>query len=148
MAVKFKDIISDIIQNENFKSMKNHIHHGNISAYRHSITVAYLCYNYHINKNPSYDINEFVRGALLHDYYLYDWHNKGEGHKLHGFRHPYFAYKNAKKDFNITPLMKDIIIHHMFPLTILPPKSKAAFMVSHFDKVATIRDYKKRKRKK
>lgn len=148
MAVKFKDLIYDILQNENFKSMKKYVHHGNVSAYTHSVSVAYLCYKYHIAKNPKYDIKEFVRGALLHDYYLYDWHNTGEGHRLHGFRHPFFAYKNAKRDFVVTPLMKDIITHHMFPLTVIPPKSKAAWKVSYFDKVATIRDYKNKKKRK
>ena len=148
MNVKFKDLVYDILINEKFIKMKDYIHHKNISAYRHSLKVAYLCYKYHINKRPSYDIKEFVRGALLHDYYLYDWHNKGEGHRLHGFRHPRFAYNNAKKDFIVTPMMKDIILHHMFPITIIPPHTKAGWVVSHFDKVATINDYKRKKKKK
>ena len=33
---------------------------------------------------------ELIRGALLHDYFLYDWHipDKENPHKLHGFYHP------------------------------------------------------------
>ena len=148
MEVKFKNLVYDILTNENFIKMKGYIHHQNVSAYKHSLGVAYLCYKYHINKNPSYDIKEFVRGALLHDYYLYDWHHKGEGHRLHGFRHPRFAYNNAKRDFEITPMMKDIILHHMFPLTIIPPHTRAGWRVVYFDKVIAFKDYKRKKKKR
>ena len=147
MYPSFKEITKDIIKSEKFQSMKNHNHHANISTYKHSIRVAYLCYKYYLKKKPKYDIYEFVRGALLHDYYLYDWHNTGEGHRLHGFRHPKFALKNAKRDFEVTKLMEDIILHHMFPLVPFPPRSKAAFMVSIFDKKAGIHDYKRKKRR-
>ena len=37
----------------------------------------------------SIKINEksLIRGALLHDYFLYDWHKSDQGHRLHAFFH-------------------------------------------------------------
>ena len=147
MEVTFKEICKDIIFRENYLKMKNYRHHGNVSCYKHSIRVAYLCYKYYMKKKPNYDIYEFIKGALLHDYYLYDWHNKGEGHRLHGFRHPKFALKNAKRDYVVTELMEDIILHHMFPLVPTLPRSKAAFIVSIMDKKAGFYDYKRKKKR-
>ena len=65
-----------------------------------------------------------IRGALLHDYFLYDWHNPDNGHRLHGFSHPYTSLKNAKRDYSITKREADIIVKHMFPLTIVPPQRR------------------------
>jgi uncharacterized protein len=41
----------------------------------------------------SKNINSLIRGALLHDYFLYDWHKGKNRKKLHGFRHPGIAVK-------------------------------------------------------
>ena len=49
---------------------------------------------------------ELVRGALLHDYFLYDWHTRksAKGLKeLHGFSHPETALRNAGRDYRLTP---------------------------------------------
>ncbi len=89
----------------------------------------------------NYIIN-LIQGAILHDFYLYDWHNgrkRPEG--LHGFNHPKIAVKNAKKYFNINKQVENIIASHMFPLTITKiPKSKEAFIVSIADKICAIKE--------
>ena len=93
-----------------------------------------------------------IRGALLHDYFLYDWHNPDNGHRLHGFSHPYTSLKNAKRDYSITKWEADIIVKHMFPLTIVPPQTKEAWIVCLADKICageeTIKGIRKRKRRK
>ena len=93
-----------------------------------------------------------IRGALLHDYFLYDWHNPDNGHRLHGFSHPYTSLKNAKRDYSITKREADIIVKHMFPLTIVPPQTKEAWIVCLADKICageeTIKGIRKRKRRK
>ncbi|MFR4318470.1 MAG: hypothetical protein ACLT2Z_02850 [Eubacterium sp.] len=53
---------------------------------------------------------------------MYDWHvNDDPNRKLHGFFHPSVALENALKDYELSKKEQDIIKHHMFPLTIIPP---------------------------
>ena len=83
---------------------------------------------------------DLVRGALLHDYFLYDWHDKNrENYQFfHGFYHPGIALKNAKKEYKLTPREQDIIKKHMWPLTIVPPFCREAWVVSMADKYCSI----------
>ena len=143
---EFLRLIRPIIKKENFIKQKDFIHHGNINVYNHVLKVAYISY-LTAKKKKIVDIKSVVIGALLHDYYLYDWHVKEKWHRLHGYKHPKIAYKNACRDYPelMNKKIKDIILHHMFPLTIIPPLSKEARIVSHSDKKATYTDYKKKK---
>ena len=80
--------------------------------------------------------DELIRGALLHDYFLYDWHHGdyAKPHKLHGFYHPGRALRNAMKEYALTPREQDIIKKHMWPLTVVPPMCREAWIVSAADK--------------
>lgn len=111
--------------------------HGNTSCLKHSIAVAY--YSFKIAKilgKKYFSIKELVRGALLHDYFLYDWHKKPihEKNGLHGFSHPLTAWQNAKNEFKLTARETDIIKNHMFPLTIKPPRCRESVIVTLVDK--------------
>lgn len=109
------------------------LQHGDTTVLLHCVAVAYfslkLAYLFHLRC----DEKSLVRGALLHDYFLYDWHIAG-GHRLHGFHHPARALKNAREDVALTVREEDIIAHHMFPLTPRPPRSREAALVCLVDK--------------
>ena len=79
-----------------------------------------------------------ARGALLHDLFLYDWHIKGSHKGLHGFTHPKTALQNASKICDLTEKEKDIIVKHMWPLTIRLPKYRESFVVSGADKLCAL----------
>ena len=83
-------------------------------------------------------LEELIRGALLHDYFLYDWHEKDAGHSLHGFTHPGKALINACEDFNLTDIEKDVIRKHMFPLTLIPPRYRETVIVCMADKICSV----------
>lgn len=112
--------------------------HGTTSVYKHSLRVAYyslilaewLCLREHRE--------ELVRGALLHDYFLYDWHEKDKSHCLHGFRHPFTALRNAGEDFELSEREKNIIVRHMFPLIPIPPTCMEGWIVCVVDKGCSI----------
>ncbi|MGM9969496.1 MAG: HD domain-containing protein [Anaeroplasma sp.] len=141
MEIEFYNLISKIIHTPEYQTMKNHKHHINTNTYSHSIKVAYLCYK-HGKKHRNKNLSSLVRGALLHDYYLYDWHDKDKKHRWHGYKHPRIAYKNALRDYpDLNKIEKDIILKHMFPLTIIPPFTKEGWIVCFFDKLAAISDY-------
>ena len=116
------------------KKEKEYMQHGSTSVYEHSVKVAYisLCLAkwLHLKVDPV----SLMRGALLHDYFLYDWHEKDRSHRLHGFRHASTALRNAEGDFQLNEVEKNIIARHMFPLNPIPPKYKEAWVVCLADK--------------
>ena len=84
------------------------------------------------------NMDALVIGALLHDYFLYDWHD-GKGRHFHGFTHPGCAKRNAEMDYTLSPRVKNIIARHMFPLTPVPPTCTEAWIVCIADKICAIR---------
>ena len=52
---------------------------------------------------------------------------------MHGFRHPGFALSNAQRDFELSEKEKEIIRKHMWPLTIVPPTCREAWIVNSAD---------------
>lgn len=110
------------------------IQHGDTSVLLHCIAVAYFSLWLAQRLHLRCDQDSLVRGALLHDYFLYDWHVPDESHRLHGFHHAATALKNAEADFSLTPTEQDIIRHHMFPLTPQPPRCREALLVCMVDK--------------
>lgn len=138
------NIVNDILCNKNFQSMDNYIQHGKTSTKMHSINVSYLSYK--LCKKLNLKHNAAARAALLHDYYLYDWHThyKETGLRFHGFTHPRTALNNALKEFTLSKLEQDIILKHMWPLTFVPPKHLEGFVVTLVDKYCSIAEtYKK-----
>lgn len=148
MDTTFYSLVKDIIKTPEFKQMKNFKHHIRGNLFTHSLRVAYLCYKHHIKHKMKIDIKEFVQGALLHDYYLYNLHGDDKKHKFHWFKHPRVALNNALEKYpNLTKTQQDMILHHMFPTTLVPPKTKAGWLVCYYDKVAAVTDRIKKKKK-
>ena len=127
---------ADILESTNFQSTREHIQHGTVTVNAHCINVAkhslMLANKLKIRINQ----RELIRGALLHDYFLYDWHDKDHINplKLHGFFHPGRALQNATRDFDLTDREKDIIRKHMWPMTVIPPMCREAWIVTVADK--------------
>ena len=114
---------------------KSYIQHGSTSVYEHSVKVAYTSLYFARRFRLNIDEKSLIRGALLHDYFLYDWHEKDGGHRLHGFFHAERALHNARRDFNLNFIERDIIRKHMFPLNITPPKFRESWIVTWADKL-------------
>ena len=129
--------ISDLLENESVQSMKQYIQHGNTTTLDHCISVSYKSYK--IAKKLNLDYVSVARAGLLHDLFLYDWHKNTEKKPLfkkHGFTHPYRALQNASKLFNLNDIEKDIIVKHMWPLTLTHiPRYRESYIVLFVDKV-------------
>jgi len=127
-----------IILSPEAQVMKRFTQHGETTVFEHCVAVAKysLLIAYSLEKlfRIEIDKDSLVRGALLHDYFLYDWHEKGQGRRFHGFTHPGVALKNADRDFDLNEIEKDIIVKHMFPLTPFLPSHRESFIVSLADK--------------
>lgn len=130
----------DIVQSDNFISTKEYIQHGNMSVHEHCVNVAKTSMLIKDKFNIKCSSKDLIRGALLHDYFLYDWHiSKGyRKHNLHGFFHPSTALENAKKEYDLNKKQEDIIKKHMWPLTIVPPMCKEAWIVTVADKYCSL----------
>ena len=132
------EIYKIIVNDKRFEEEKNAMQHGNYTVYDHSINVARKCYNLVKKLKIKVDINSLVKGALLHDYFLYDWHKKESYHRIHGIRHPKFARDNAKRDFGLTKKEENMILSHMFPLRLNIPRYKESIILCLVDKYCAI----------
>ena len=128
----------DILSSPGMQAEKGFIQHGSISVYEHSIHVVYCSLALAAIFRLRVDQKAIVRGGLLHDYFLYDWHIPSPTHRLHGFRHANCALRNAAGEFSLTPIEQDIIARHMFPLNIKPPKYRESIFVCIADKCCAI----------
>lgn len=128
----------DILSAQTYQSQKKLMMHGHVSVYTHCLNVSFMClkiahfFHLHVNEKA------LVRGALLHDYFLYDWHEPG--HSMHGFRHPGIALANASHDFKLGSIEQDMISKHMFPLTLSLPKYKETAIICIADKIVALKE--------
>ena len=119
------------------------IQHGDVTVYAHVTSVARTSLSLAERLGRagiSVDRGSLLRGALLHDYFLYDWHDSDPSHRLHGFRHPFIALARAEADFELTPRERNIIVRHMFPLVPVPPTCREAWIVCLADKWCALRE--------
>lgn len=131
---------ADILFSEGMQSQKNYMQHGNISVYRHCIRVTCLCIYIAALFHLNIDKETLIRGALLHDYFLYDWHVADKSHRLHGFIHARRAMENANRDFTLNKVEQDMILKHMFPLNVKPPKYKESVILCIADKLCALQE--------
>lgn len=133
---EFHLIIQDLLENPDVKKMNNFIQHSDVSCLMHCIHVSFI--SYIICKKLRFHFTKAARGGLLHDMFLYDWHTK-HPFKLHGFTHPTTALINAQNSLSLDCCEEDIILNHMWPLTIYRiPKYKETYVVTFADKLCTV----------
>ncbi|MDC7218358.1 MAG: hypothetical protein PQJ59_00350 [Spirochaetales bacterium] len=136
-------ILEDIWRQEDFQRLAHINHHGN-SVLEHSFKVTCLAWT--LSKRWGWDRKSVARGAILHDFFLYDWKVKGssgprrsyEIWKMHGFTHPGQALRNSEDRFELNKRERDIIARHMFPLTPLPPRYRESWLVNICDKLVAL----------
>lgn len=137
---EFQQAVSSVLNNDNVQLTKSFTQHGNVSVFAHSMAVAAYSKKLAEKLRIKHDTKSLVRGAMLHDFFLYDWHetsNIGDG--LHGFAHPYTASKNAIREFRLSPRELDIIRKHMWPLTLTKlPKYRESWLVCAVDKYCSL----------
>ena len=151
---KYYNCIKDLIETDVVQEMDKYIQHGTTTCLKHCIDVSYK--SYLIAKKLKLDYISVARAALLHDLFLYDWHylpkiKITKLFKMHGYTHSTIALENANKHFKLTDKEKDIILKHMWPLTLTKvPKYKESMVVTLVDKYIstkeTISPYLKRKK--
>ena len=145
-VMAFLGFAEEMIEHEMVLSMKAYIQHSNVDCYEHSVFVAYSSYCVAAFINPwlRIDLRSVVRGAMLHDFFLYDWHHpkteKERFFEKHGFTHPRKAFENASRYFEMNKTEEDIILKHMWPLNLAPPRTREALLVTLVDKYCSLKE--------
>lgn len=138
---EYINIVKPIIDNPEVQKMKNFRQHYDTSCFEHCLHVSLI--SYYIGKHLGLDYVSMARAGMLHDFFLYDWRDpdrhqvKGFFNK-HAFTHGLIAYRKAKIYFTINRCERDIIINHMWPVTVRLPRYKETYIVTLVDKYCAL----------
>jgi len=136
---QFDELIKDYFEHDVIKQMDKYIQHGTTTTLQHCENVAWICYLINRKLNLNADEKELIETAILHDLFLYDWHDGHPSRKTHGFDHADIACNNAVKHFGISEKQREAIRSHMWPLNITRiPKSKVALIICIADKYCAL----------
>lgn len=138
---EFQSFYQALACQSGFERIDQYLQHGSTTRLVHSVAVAYYSYRLARFSRLSFHWEELVRGALLHDYFLYDAQDGDPAHKWHWTRHPGIAAENAKEELDLTSIEEDTIRCHMFPLTVKPPKYREGVVVSLVDKACSVYEF-------
>ena len=134
---EFDSIIQDIEANKTVQQMHEYRQHCSTDCYAHCRHVAF--YSYVLCKKYGLDYRAAARAGMIHDLFLYDWRKKQDDRVgLHAFTHPKIAFRNAIQLFDLTEKEKDIIVKHMWPVTLPLPKYKESFLITFVDKYCAL----------
>lgn len=139
---ELEEILEPIQRNQQVQMMKQYIQHGKTSTFKHCRNVAETCDQLNERFRLGADRRTLIISAMLHDFYLYDWHCADDGsHRCHGFHHARTARNNAIREFAVSGKIQSAIDSHMWPLNPLRiPKSREAWILWIADKIETFRE--------
>ena len=112
-----------------------HQHTEATTRYDHCMLVAYL--SFLMCRRMGLDYHAAARGGMLHDLYHESWPGSEDGALSRWRTHPAAALENARV-FGLNPMEEDIILKHMFPVTLALPRYKESYVVSLADKIAAV----------
>ena len=130
---EFVELTRDLLDSDQVRMMGQWKHHGPVTTLDHSLFVAFSTYR--VARALRLDVRSAVRGALLHDLYLYDSRDKTAHPGNQCIDHPRFAARNAAALTPLTPKERNIILSHMWPAGGALPRSVEAWTVDLVDTV-------------
>ena len=144
----FRQYLSKMLADPAIQLLQNITQHKGKTTYTHCVNVANTAYQLARKWHWDIDINSLVRGAMLHDYYLYDTETMPYSDYRHSMMHPKLAVSNAEKRFSLNNRERNIIYSHMWPIPGAPlPRSKEAWLVCIADKLCAHREMRRAKPK-
>jgi len=138
---EYLSIISNILENNEFKQMEN-IKHHNTTRMDHLLKVSYR--SYRVAKLFNLDYEDVARAGLLHDFYTEEVRNCNsikDKVLLFSTKHPDSAVLNATRNFELSEKEINIIKTHMFPIDYKVPKYAESWIVSIVDKVVSVGEF-------
>ena len=140
-------ILAPYLGDARVRSMAGYVQHGVVSTLEHCHNVATVSWWASNRLRLRVDAESLLVGALLHDFYLYDWHGAGW---RHSYLHAERARQNARRLFGVDKHTQEVIRSHMWPLGITPPpRSREAVIVCLSDKYVSLHEtlFQRRRRR-
>ena len=137
---EYLEIVSDLLRESSVLKMDDIKQHAQgFSCLDHCIFVSYV--SFCICKKLNLDAKSAARAGLLHDLYLCDWSTTTVGPWERLLIHPEMALRNAEK-YGLSELEKDIILKHMWPVTIRRvPRHRESAVVNFADKICASAEF-------
>ena len=134
---EFQELIRELTTNATVLEMNNYKQHYETTCFEHCYVVSYYCYL--ITKKYKLDFKSAARAGMLHDLFLYNWREKQPEIKgFHAFTHGKTACKNASNLFELNKKEKNMILEHMWPVTLKIPSSIESLVLTFVDKYCAI----------
>ena len=135
-----------ILESKEYQTLENYVAHGKTSTKEHSISVVKCGLKIIDKLHLKVKRDEFIRSALLHDLFLYDWHHAPKEAGLHGYTHSKTAAENAKRLYGVNDREYANIVSHMWPLNITKfPKTIEGVILCIADKICSLKETINRK---
>lgn len=137
-----EEILDELCSDPEVQKMKQYRQHGRVTTYEHCRSVARASERINRSLHLHADTRTLLTGAMLHDFYLYDWHEAdGGSHDWHGFIHAGTARQNAVSRLGVKEKVAHVIESHMWPLNLTRiPKSREAWIVCVADKYVSLKE--------
>ena len=134
--VRMHILLKGIADDPNALEMQKFIQHGSVTTYEHCMRVTRIAFWLNIHLRANADEASLVKGAFLHDFYLYDWKNNEQPIEgRHSVVHPQVALAMARQSTAVDPIMEDCILNHMWPMSRQRPQTKEGWVVQGVDKL-------------
>lgn len=141
---RVKEIGGDIISSERFAKAQGVPHHsksGNIAL--HSLeTAGYALLLVRWLGCHGVDVSEedAVRASLLHDIGMTEDDVFESSSYKKASSHPREGARIAREEYGASEVQVEAVAHHMFPVTLAPPKSVVGWVVTAADKCCSIHE--------
>ena len=143
--LRVRQLGGDILASGPFQDAKHVPHHGSVSVARHSLHVAARSLriaNWLLARGVSVDSEDVVRAALLHDIGMTDHTVQSRPSWIKAYTHPRRGAVLAERQFQAGPAQRDAILHHMWPVCVIPPRHLSGWVVLLADKLCSMEELK------
>ena len=139
---KFYGALNDLASDPRVCQMKRYTQHKGCRTFDHCRSVAESSFRMAQKLGLRIDEEALARGAMLHDFQLYNFREEPISAYRHAVEHPKRALRNAESAFSLNRKERNIILSHMWPISPLTfPKSKEAVLVMLADKYCALREF-------
>jgi uncharacterized protein len=137
----FYPLVADLLAMQEVQQLKDFRHHVMTTRFQHSLNVSY--YNYLICRFFRLDAVSAARAGLLHDLYFYDTKQFTQTKKpiRHSQYHPMVALDNAQRLLPVNDRERDMIVKHMWPMTLQKPSYAETYILTFVDKYCALLEF-------